>query len=71
MLLVILWWNGMMLPAGKTALWTGSKWPLLTTSLFSQVCQPVFKRYIPTMDSVLQNVTVFLPFTLLHTRYNI
>lgn len=62
MLLVIMWWNGMMPPAGKTALWTGSKWPLETTSpLFSQVCQPVFKRYIPTMDSVLQNVIVLLP----------
>lgn len=59
MLPVIMWWNGMMPPAGKTVLWTGSKWSLQTISpLFSQVCQPIFKRYIPTIDSVLQNVTV-------------
>lgn len=59
MLPVIMLWNGMMPPAGKTVLWTGSKWPLKRIfPLFSQVCQPVFKMYIPTIDSVLQNVTV-------------
>lgn len=43
MLPAIMWWNGMMPPAGKTVICTGSKWPLQTIfHLFSQVCQPVF-----------------------------
>lgn len=62
-----MWWNGMMPPAEKTALWTGSKWLLETISpLFSQVCQPVFKRY---MDSFLQIVTVLCAFILFHTLH--
>lgn len=48
MLPVIMWWNGMMPPAGKTVLWTGLKWPVETISpLFGQVCQPVFKGTLP------------------------
>lgn len=40
---VIMWWNGMMPPAGRTVLWTGQEWPLQTISpLLSQVCQPIF-----------------------------
>lgn len=39
---VIMWWNGMMPCAGRTVLWTGSRWRLQTTSpLLNQVCQRV------------------------------
>lgn len=47
MLPVIMWWNGMMPPAGRTVLWTGSRWPLQTNSpLLNQVCQSLSQLYM-------------------------
>lgn len=47
MLPVIMWWNGMMPPAGRTVLWTGSRWPLQTNSpLLNQVCQSPSQLYM-------------------------